>query len=143
MVDKLFDFIGNSPIVAHNTPFDVSFLQAMAERHKKDFVERQFYDTLTLSRAFLFFQPAHNLSAVSEFFNLSSEGAHRAEKDTENCGEVFVEIVHEIALRIKYNIKYRKLLQPFDVYNKNLFINLANQLANEGEMKNGLVSIKA
>ena len=39
----------------------------------------------------------HNLSAVSEFFNLSSEGAHRAEKDTENCGEVFVEIIHEIA----------------------------------------------
>ena len=97
VVDELFDFIGNSPIVAHNTPFDVSFLQAMAERHKKDFVERQYYDTLTLSRAFLFFQPAHNLSAVSEFFNLSSEGAHRAEKDTENCGEVFVEIVHEIA----------------------------------------------
>ena len=35
VVDELFDFIGNSPIVAHNTPFDVSFLQAMAERHKK------------------------------------------------------------------------------------------------------------
>ena len=35
MVDKLFDFLGNTPIVAHNTPFDVSFLQAMAKRHKK------------------------------------------------------------------------------------------------------------
>ena len=143
VVDELFDFIGNSPIVAHNTPFDVSFLQAMAERHKKDFVERQYYDTLTLSRAFLFFQPAHNLSAVSEFFNLSSEGAHRAEKDTENCGEVFVEIVHEIAsygLDVISNIV--SFLQPFDVYNKDLFINLANHLASKGEMKNGLVSSK-
>ena len=143
MVDKLFDFLGNTPIVAHNTPFDVSFLQAMAQRHKKEFFEREFYDTLTLSRAFLFFQPTHNLSAVSEFFNLSSEGAHRAEKDTENCGEVFVEIIHEIAsygLNTISNIV--SFLQPFDVYNKNLFINLANQLANEGNMKRGLVQSK-
>ena len=35
--------------------YDVSFLQAMAQRHKKEFFEREFYDTLTLSRAFLFF----------------------------------------------------------------------------------------
>ena len=73
----------------------------MAQRNDRKLLDRKYYDTLTLSRAFLFFQPTHNLSAVSEFYNLSAEGAHRAEKDTENCGEVFVELVHEVA---SYNL---------------------------------------
>ena len=64
VVNDFFSFIGDLPIVAHNTPFDLSFLQDMASRYDKKLLERKYYDTLTLSRAFLYFQPAHNLSAV-------------------------------------------------------------------------------
>ncbi|GIS57758.1 MAG: hypothetical protein CM1200mP1_16960 [Candidatus Neomarinimicrobiota bacterium] len=32
IVDDLFKFIGSYPLVAHNTPFDLSFLKAMASR---------------------------------------------------------------------------------------------------------------
>ena len=141
IIDDLFNFLDEYPIVAHNTPFDVSFLQAMAERHNKKFIDRIYYDTLTLSRAFLFFQPAHNLSAVSEYYDLSSEGAHRAEKDTENCGEVFVELLHEVA---SYDLNLISsiisFLNPFQVYNKDLFINIGNLLTKRGDLKNGLVS---
>ena len=141
IIDDLFEFLGDYPIVAHNTPFDLSFLRAMAERHNKDFIERKCYDTLTLSRAFLFFQPAHNLSAVSEYFNLSSEGAHRAEKDTENCGEVFIELVHEVA---SYNLDLISdiisFLNPFEVHNKDLFINIGNLLTKKGNLKTAIVS---
>jgi DNA polymerase III alpha subunit (gram-positive type) len=97
IVDDLFKFIGKHPLVAHNTPFDLAFLQSMGERHNKELPDRKLYDTLPLSRALLFFQPAHNLSAVSDFFSLSTEGAHRAEYYTENCGKVFVELVEEAA----------------------------------------------
>ena len=141
IIDDLFEFLGDYPIVAHNTPFDLSFLRAMAERDNKDFIERKCYDTLTLSRAFLFFQPAHNLSAVSEYFNLSSEGAHRAEKDTENCGEVFIELVHEVA---SYNLdlisNIISFLNPFEVHNKDLFINIGNLLTKKGNLKTAIVS---
>ena len=141
IIDDLFEFLGDYPIVAHNTPFDLSFLRAMAERHNKDFIERKCYDTLTLSRAFLFFQPMHNLSAVSEYFNLSSEGAHRAEKDTENCGEVFIELVHEVA---SYNLDLISniitFLNPFEVHNKDLFINIGNLLTKKGNLKTAIVS---
>ena len=113
----------------------------MAERHNKEFIERKCYDTLTLSRAFLFFQPTHNLSAVSEYFNLSSEGAHRAEKDTENCGEVFIELVHEVA---SYNLDLISniitFLNPFEVHNKDLFINIGNLLTKKGNLKTAIVS---
>ena len=141
IIDDLFEFLGDYPIVAHNTPFDLSFLRAMAERHNKDFIERKCYDSLTLSRAFLFFQPTHNLSAVSEYFNLSSEGAHRAEKDTENCGEVFIELVHEVA---SYNLdlisNIISFLNPFEVHNKDLFINIGNLLTKKGNLKTAIVT---
>jgi len=141
VIVNLLDFLGDYPIVAHNTPFDVAFLQAMADRNDKKLPDRKYYDTLTLSRSFLFFQPTHNLSAVSEFYNLSAEGAHRAEKDTENCGEVFVELVHEVAsykLDLISNIV--SFLQPFDVFNKDLFINIANYLTKSGNIKTGITS---
>ena len=141
IIDDLFEFLGDYPIVAHNTPFDLSFLRAMAERHNKDFIERKCYDSLTLSRAFLFFQPTHNLSAVSEYFNLSSEGAHRAEKDTENCGEVFIELVHEVA---SYNLDLISniitFLNPFEAHNKDLFINIGNLLTKKGSLKTAIVT---
>ena len=141
VIDNLLDFLGDHPIVAHNTPFDVAFLQAMAQRNDRKLLDRKYYDTLTLSRAFLFFQPTHNLSAVSEFYNLSAEGAHRAEKDTENCGEVFVELVHEVA---SYNLNLISsiisFLQPFDVFNKDLFISIGNYLTKSGNIKTGITS---
>ncbi len=140
IVNDFFKFIGDHPLVAHNTPFDLSFLQAMAERHDKELPERKLYDTLTLSRAFLFFQPAHNLSAVSDYFSLSTEGAHRAEYDTENCGKIFVEMVEEAA---SYNLdlisRIIALLKPFQVHNKDLFIDLGNVLTQQGDLKKGLV----
>ena len=139
IIDEFFEFIADHPIVAHNTPFDQSFLHAMAIRNDKDLPERKYYDTLTLSRAFLFFQPAHNLTAISDFFSLSTKGAHRAEYDTENCGQIFVELIEEIA---SYNLdlisRIIALLKPFDVYNKDLFIDLGNALTNIGDLKNGL-----
>ena len=81
MVKDFFKFIGSYPIVAHNTPFDLSFLKSMATRYSLELSDRKYFDTLTLSRAFLYFQPAHNLSAVSDYFGFSTEGAHRAEYD--------------------------------------------------------------
>ena len=123
IVDDLFKFIGSYPLVAHNTPFDLSFLKAMSSRHNHDYVDRKYYDTLTLSRAFLFFQPAHNLSAISDYYGFSTDGAHRAEYDTENCGKIFVELIEEAA---SYNLdlisRIISLLKPFQSHNKDLFI---------------------
>ena len=143
MVKDFFQFIGDYPIVAHNTPFDLSFLDSMATRYKLELSDRRYYDTLTLSRAFLYFQPAHNLSAVSDFFGFSTEGAHRAEYDTENCGKIFVELVEEVA---SYNLdlisRIISFLKPFQVHNKDLFIELGNLLTKIGDMNNGLVNSK-
>ena len=46
IVDDLFKFIGSYPLVAHNTPFDLSILKSMASRQNHDYVERKYYETL-------------------------------------------------------------------------------------------------
>ena len=45
IVMDLFEFIGDSPIVAHNTPFDIAFLKELAKRHDIGFEASELYST--------------------------------------------------------------------------------------------------
>ena len=143
IVQDLFEFIGNSPIVAHNTPFDIAFLTELGKRYNIDFTIPDLYDSLPLARTFLFNLPAFNLGVVSEYYGLSAEGSHRAEKDTENCGIVFLNLVEEAAsYPLQVISKILALTKNIELSNKTLFINLANELTNLGEVKKGLTKSK-
>ncbi len=52
IVKDLFKFIDASPIIAHNTPFDIAFLKELAKRHNVNFIEPNLYDSLPLARTF-------------------------------------------------------------------------------------------
>ena len=97
ILDDFLEFLSDFPLVAHNINFDKSFLDALCNRHEKPLKNNLLFDTLQLSRTFLFFNPVHNLGSISEYFGLSSAGSHRAEKDTENCGMIFQELIYEAA----------------------------------------------
>ena len=79
IIDDLLDFITGDPLVAHNIHFDEKFLLNLCSRYDREFRENRKYDTLQLARSLYYEQPVFNLSALSEFFGLSSKGAHRAE----------------------------------------------------------------
>ena len=97
IVDDFLNFLDKYPLVAHNIHFDEQFLSRICFRHNKK--ENSFvkYDTLQLARSLLFEQPVFNLSALSDFYGLSAEDAHRAENDTENTGLIFIELIKELA----------------------------------------------
>ena len=97
IIDDLLSFIGNNPLVAHNIHFDEKFLYQLCNRLGRNVLKNAQYDTLQLARSVLYDQPVFNLSALSEYFGLSSKGAHRAEKDTENTGLIFLELVDEVS----------------------------------------------
>ncbi|MFH1851573.1 MAG: helicase C-terminal domain-containing protein [Candidatus Neomarinimicrobiota bacterium] len=140
VVDEFLKFLGSAPLVAHNIPFDLAFLKALRQRYGKPDVAHDLYDTLQLSRVFLFFRPAHNLGSVAEFFNLNADDAHRAESDTENCGQVFLSLVEEAAsYPLGVVTKLLEILKHVDVHNKAFYVNLANALTRTGDLKNGLV----
>jgi DNA polymerase III epsilon subunit family exonuclease len=140
IIENFVTFLGDDPLVAHNIPFDLSFLKALFDRHDLEWIDHDTYDTLPLARAFIFDQPAFNLGMISEFFNLSAEGAHRAEKDTENTGTIFLELIRIAAsYPLELMSKIAVLTKDSTIHNRHLFENLALELSTSGETEKGLL----
>ena len=142
IIDDLLSFIGDNPLVAHNIHFDEKFLYQLCNRLGRDVLENAQYDTLQLARSVLYDQPVFNLSALSEYFGLSSKGAHRAEKDTENTGLIFLELVHEVS---KYPLetisRVNSMIKGTSIPNQKLYVNLGNELTKNGDLKAGLLKL--
>ena len=140
IIDDLLSFIGDNPLVAHNIHFDEKFLFQLCNRLGRDVLKNAQYDTLQLGRSVLYDQPVFNLSALSEYFGLSSKGAHRAEKDTENTGLIFLELVHEVS---KYPLetisRVNSMIKGTSIPNQKLYVNLGNELTKNGDLKTGLL----
>ena len=97
IIDDLLYFLGNDPIVGHNINFDVRFLNSLCNRLGRDTNNNPKYDTLQLARCVLFDQPVFNLSALADYYGFSSEDSHRAEVDTYNTGNIFLELIEELS----------------------------------------------
>lgn len=96
---SLEKFIGNSPLVAHNAPFDLKFLFASG----LDFIDDlNIYDTLTLSRnktMDIFGKELYNykLSTVCNECDIFFDGAHRSSADALATGLLFTEIIKRVS----------------------------------------------
>jgi DNA polymerase III epsilon subunit-like protein len=96
------------PLVAHNINFDLAHIRAVFGRYKwtevdsvKDLDKGNHFkigypiiDTCAL--AYLFIpSERQNLNELRNYFNISTDGAHEAVKDTEDCREIFYKIISE------------------------------------------------
>jgi len=139
IIDDLFSIIGKYPLVAHNIRFDWNYLLELCKRYNKDIPRNSLYDTLQLSRAMLFDHPVFNLGALSEFYGLDSSGSHRAEKDTENCGSIFLYLLDELSQYTLEEIsRVISVIEKYDIPNKKLYVDLANALLKKGDLKGSL-----
>ena len=87
LADEFAAFLGDSPIVAHNAPFDSAFLRA---EFKRIGVERRscVVDTLALSRKVYPRQRSHTLKALCKALGISLKDAHRAVHDARATAKV-------------------------------------------------------
>jgi len=129
---EVLDFLGDLPLVGHNIGFDMGFLKQYCRRHtnyKRFRINNPLYDTLLLSQAFYFYLHNHRLSTVSEYCGLNSDGAHRAEADAFNTGNIFLKLIPEV---IKYDLDALQIinltLKDTDDPNKWLYQNAAKRL---------------
>lgn len=82
VLPDLVEFLGESPLVAHQASFDVNFLNAAAANRPEFLVGGAgVFDTLALSRALIPRLPSHRLAALVRFFDIEHERAHRAGDD--------------------------------------------------------------
>ncbi|MBH31627.1 MAG: hypothetical protein CMG71_06520 [Candidatus Marinimicrobia bacterium] len=143
ITEGVFEFIGDYPIVAHNLPFDLSFLAKMRDTHLSGEVDNEGYDTVPLAQALLFFLPNHQLGTIGEYLGIASDSTHRALADTEIVGTLFLELIREAA---SYSLtviqRILAVSEGRDFHNKLLFDRLATELARRGDSGNGLLKSK-
>ena len=81
---KFFDFIGDSPLIAHNSGFDMLFIQTLSSKK----INNPVYDTLNISRKFLNLAPNHKLETLKNIFNIEAK-SHDAMGDCEVTAFVY------------------------------------------------------
>jgi len=139
ILPDLFSFIGNDSIVGQNIGFDISFLEYACRQNGLKLPKLCIYDTLTLAKTFLFFLHRFSLTAISDYFGLETEGAHRASVDTLNTGLVFKELIYEAASTPLSIIQTMcEVSSHIEFYNKMLYNNIL-QLGLATKSVNGLI----
>ena len=101
ILPTLFEFLGNpeeTVVVAHNSPFDLSFLKAAALTHEIDWPEYLTVDTARLARAVLDRDEVTNckLSTLAQFFGATTSPNHRALDDA----TATVDVLHGLIERL-------------------------------------------
>ena len=85
-------FVGDSPMVAHNAPFDVRHLYASG---MESIANKVVFDTCSISRKMDMGIPNHKLETACRARNIRNDDAHRAASDAMACGMLFVQYVLE------------------------------------------------
>jgi DNA polymerase-3 subunit epsilon len=80
VVDEVLSRLAGAVLVAHNAPFDLSFLDAELERVGRPRPAGPVLDTLPLARRYFRF-PTNDLGTVCRCLGVPLEGAHRAAAD--------------------------------------------------------------
>lgn len=98
-IDAVFpqfhDFLGSSPLVAHNAPFDLSFLNFEAQRLLSSSVLNPSLCTLRLAKRLLPQLRSRALDAVASHLGLASLDRHRALGDVRVTAEVLLVLVEK------------------------------------------------
>lgn len=88
VLPDFIDYIEDLPLVAHNAPFDMSFLLRACQNINIELVN-PVIDTLYLSRHCFKECKKHNLLYLADYFNIGLTNAHRAYYDAEATQQIF------------------------------------------------------
>jgi DNA polymerase III epsilon subunit family exonuclease len=110
ILPTLFEFLGTpdeTVVVAHNSPFDLSFLKAASVTHEIDWPEYVTVDTARLARAVLERDEVINckLSTLSQFFGATTSPNHRALDDALATVDVLHGLIERLAGFKFYNFE--------------------------------------
>ena len=100
-VRAFLDFCGDSVLVAHNAPFDVSFIRAACNNMGVEYNYTSI-DTVAISRAILPDIKNCKLDTVAKYLRLPDFNHHRAVDDAEILSKIFISLCDR--LKDDYNI---------------------------------------
>lgn len=97
VIPEFFEFCGNRLMVAHNSPFDMSFTHAAAKRVGVPF-NNPSLDTVPMARALLPDIKNHKLDTVADALGLGDFNHHRAVDDSTMLAMIFVKLLKKLRI---------------------------------------------
>lgn len=93
VLPELEAFIGELPLVAHNAPFDVAFLNRARAKAGRGPLANPVYDTLELAKEALPDQRSFKLEALCRALDHPAETFHRALDDARHLAAIFPRLI--------------------------------------------------
>ena len=85
--NKIFNFIEDYPLAAHNAPFDMGVLKALFLHYNIEIPVNKYFCSLALARKTWPQLPSRALTALAKEFNINYN-AHNALSDAQTCGKI-------------------------------------------------------
>jgi len=102
-VKAFLDFAAGRMLVAHNAPFDVSFIRRVAQQEGFTF-ENPYLDTVSLSRYLNTELKRHKLDVLAEYFDLGEFDHHRATDDTKMLSAILGCMIEKLKKQGVYTV---------------------------------------
>ena len=101
VIKRFIEWVGNSPMVAHNAKFDVSFLEMAYQKYNLGTFKNTVIDTLELARTLDTNFNRHSLSAIVKRYDVpfDEESHHRADYDAKATALVFHKMLKKLVDR--------------------------------------------
>ena len=93
VLDEWLAFLGARPIVAHNAPFDLAFLNRALALAGRPPLENVVYDSLEIAREVLPDQRSYKLEALCRLLDHPAEGFHRAAEDAGHLAAIWPRLI--------------------------------------------------
>jgi DNA polymerase-3 subunit epsilon len=92
-------FIGDSVLIAHNAPFDISFINEELARIGLPLLKNRVIDTRIFAKETFPNLPKYALQELAVRFSIDVKDAHRAEDDARVCMELFLICLKELTAK--------------------------------------------
>jgi DNA polymerase-3 subunit alpha (Gram-positive type) len=102
VIDEIVQFIGDSILVAHNTSFDIPFLNGVLKKLQRPTLENKVICTNIMTKYLIPDIMSSNLNYMSQIFGISHSQAHRAIEDARATGMLlmkYMDIFEEKKIR--------------------------------------------
>lgn len=94
---EILDFIEGSTLVAHNSDFDINFMNYFITKNGyKDRFNNLIIDTLMVAKELYYYLPNKKLGTIVEDLGIELEGAHRAINDTRATAKMFIRMAEDL-----------------------------------------------
>lgn len=99
VIPDFLRFAGDSVLIAHNAPFDISFVNSELIRIGMKPLANPVIDTRIFAKEMFPNLPKYSLQELALRFGIEARDAHRAEDDARVCMELFLKCLGELQIR--------------------------------------------